>query len=115
MNKLLLHAEGLAVFLLSLYVYGQQGFSWILFCALLLAPDISMVGYIKDTKLGATIYNVFHTYVISIAVVVLSLYLSNDTILAIGIIWTAHIGMDRMFGYGLKYPTHFKDTHLNKV
>ncbi|OOE14343.1 DUF4260 family protein [Fictibacillus arsenicus] len=23
--------------------------------------------------------------------------------------------MDRSIGYGLKYPSHFKDTHLHKV
>ncbi|KKB35215.1 hypothetical protein QY97_01956 [Bacillus thermotolerans] len=36
-------------------------------------------------------------------------------VLAVGLIWSAHIGMDRAIGYGLKYSTHFKDTHLNRV
>jgi hypothetical protein len=31
------------------------------------------------------------------------------------VIWVAHIGFDRLLGYGLKYPTAFKDTHLGKV
>jgi Domain of unknown function (DUF4260) len=26
-----------------------------------------------------------------------------------------HIGVDRAIGYGLKYPTGFKDTHLQRV
>ena len=45
----------------------------------------------------------------------LGLFLSNATFLAIGIIWMAHIGMDRLVGFGLKYPTHFKDNHLNRL
>ena len=35
--------------------------------------------------------------------------------MAIGMIWAAHIFFDRMLGYGLKYPTRFKDTHLQRV
>jgi hypothetical protein len=33
----------------------------------------------------------------------------------IGIIWFSHIVFDRMLGYGLKYPTFFKDTHLQRL
>ena len=33
----------------------------------------------------------------------------------LGLIWLAHIGMDRAIGYGLKYPTNHKDTHLQRV
>ena len=31
------------------------------------------------------------------------------------LIWLAHIGFDRTLGYGLKCPTAFKDTHLQRV
>jgi hypothetical protein len=31
------------------------------------------------------------------------------------LIWIAHIGVDRALGYGLKYPSSFKDTHLQRV
>jgi hypothetical protein len=34
---------------------------------------------------------------------------------AVALIWFAHISMDRTVGYGLKYPTSFKDTHLERV
>lgn len=115
MNKILLHIEGFAVLVLSLYFYGYNQFSWVLFFIFLLAPDISMLGYILNNKVGAMIYNLFHTYSLSIGVVICGLILSNQIVLAIGLIWSAHIGMDRMFGYGLKYPTEFKDTHLSRV
>jgi len=115
MNKTLLHMEGFAVLVLSLYFYASNEFSWILFFILLFTPDFSMLGYLLNNKVGAMIYNLFHTYSISILVVGCGLLVSNPTILMIGLIWIAHIGMDRMIGYGLKYPTEFKDTHLNRV
>ncbi|MEI3598773.1 MULTISPECIES: DUF4260 family protein [unclassified Oceanobacillus] len=59
--------------------------------------------------------NVFHTYTTVIFVLFLSFLLINETILAVGLIWAAHIGMDRMVGYGLKYTNTFKETHLNRV
>lgn len=113
--KTLLHLEGLTVFLLCLYFYSYHDFSWILFFILLLAPDISMLGYLLNNKVGAIIYNLFHTYSIAIPVALIGSILSNSILLAAGLIWTAHIGMDRMVGYGLKYPTAFKDTHYNRI
>jgi hypothetical protein len=35
--------------------------------------------------------------------------------LQLALIWLAHIGADRALGYGLKYPTRFQDTHLQRV
>ncbi|UOQ49642.1 DUF4260 domain-containing protein [Gracilibacillus caseinilyticus] len=114
-NKIILHIEGFAILALSLYFYGYSQLSWVLFLILLLVPDISMLGYLYNNKVGAMLYNLFHTYSLSIGVVICGLILSNQTILAVGLIWSAHIGMDRMIGYGLKYPTEFKDNHFNRV
>lgn len=115
MNKKLLHFEGLAVLGVSLYFYAFFEYSWILFLVLLFAPDLSMLGYVFNNKIGSVTYNVFHTYSVAIGAVVLGVFLSSELVVAIGLIWNAHIGFDRMLGYGLKYPTHFKDTHLNRV
>ncbi len=115
LNKILLHVEGLAVLVLSLYFYWDSQFSWVLFLVLLFAPDISMLGYVVNNRIGARIYNIFHTYTIAIIIIFVGLLFENQTALAIGLIWSSHIGMDRMIGYGLKYPTEFKDTHLNRV
>ncbi len=115
MNKILLHLEGAAILLLSLYFYSYNQFSWLLFFVLLFAPDISMIGYLFNNKVGAVLYNLFHTYSLPIGAVILGVLLSSEVVLEIGLIWSAHIGMDRMIGYGLKYSTHFKDTHLNRV
>jgi hypothetical protein len=39
----------------------------------------------------------------------------SDVAVQLALIWLAHIGADRALGYGLKYPTAFKDTHLQRV
>ncbi|TFJ91383.1 DUF4260 domain-containing protein [Lentibacillus salicampi] len=102
MVKLLLHIEGLMVFLLTLYLYGFFSFNWILFLILLLAPDVSMLGYLISNNAGTRIYNICHTYSLAIVIVLCGLLFASASLLAIGLIWTAHIGMDRMFGFGLK-------------
>lgn len=115
LNKILLHLEGLAVFVLSVYLYGVYGYSWGLFFILLLAPDLSALGYLLGNKIGAVCYNTCHTYIAPISIVIIGVILSSSLALAIGFIWTAHIGIDRALGYGLKYTTEFKDTHLGRV
>ena len=74
-----------------------------------------MLGYVANSRVGAALYNFAHTLIIPgllLAVAVLSARLQ---LLPFVLIWTAHIGIDRLLGYGLKYPTHFKDTHLQHV
>lgn len=115
MSKALLHLEGLMVFVASLYIYYQLDFSWVMFIALLLAPDIGMLGYLVNQKIGSITYNLFHTYIAPTLLIVVALTFSSSVILALSIIWVAHIGMDRAVGYGLKYPNGFKDSHLTRV
>lgn len=113
--SLLLRFEGLFVFIAALYYYGYSGANRILFVLLILAPDLSMIGYLKDVKFGSLTYNVVHTYIFPIILFAISYLAGFDLGVALGIIWIAHIGMDRFFGFGLKYPTEFKDTHLQRL
>ncbi|MGM9919926.1 MAG: DUF4260 domain-containing protein [Bhargavaea sp.] len=115
MVRILLHIEGLAILLLALYLYASNSFSWPMFFILLFAPDLAALGYLADLKTGAKMYNYFHTTSIPIILIIAGLLFNSGVILAIGLIWLAHIGMDRMLGYGLKYPTRFKDTHLSRL
>jgi len=115
LNKLILHLEGLVVLGLSVYLYFHLQFSWIIFLILLFSPDFAALGYLKNVKIGSIIYNLFHTYIVPVIIMICGMLISNDTVLMISLIWIAHIGMDRMFGFGLKYPTKFQDTHLNRV
>jgi Domain of unknown function (DUF4260) len=109
----LLHLEGVAVFAVSVCAYQWNHGSWLQFALLFLVPDISMVGYIASARVGAITYNAIHTYVGALALAGYSFVAGHQTALMLSFIWIAHVGFDRMFGFGLKYPTRFKDTHLN--
>ena len=104
-------------FLLALAVYGfsQSEWSWWWFAVLLLVPDLSMIGYMANPAVGATTYNLGHTFLW--AGLLLGWYLLGGPLsaLAIGSIWLAHIGMDRLLGYGLKLSGSFTDTHLGTI
>lgn len=115
MNKILIKLENMVVFIVCIFVYYRFDFSWWLFILLILAPDISMFGYLKGNVVGARTYNLFHTYLISTLVLLFGLVVHMDFIIEIGLIWTAHIGIDRFMGYGLKYDIGFKDTHINRL
>ncbi|MDM5452367.1 DUF4260 domain-containing protein [Peribacillus simplex] len=115
MVKKFLHIEGLMVLLAMIYIYSLYEFSWSIFLLFILSPDVSMLAYLIDDRVGAKVYNLFHTYTLSIFMILLAIFLKSDALMMIGSIWTAHIGMDRLFGYGLKYTSSFKATHLQKV
>lgn len=113
--RMLLHLEGLIAFVGAIALYVRESGSLWLFLLLLLVPDVGMIGYLKHPKMGALTYNLVHTYALPASMVALSFLLESELALHIALIWYAHIGMDRMLGYGLKYPTQFQDTHLNRV
>jgi hypothetical protein len=112
---LLLRAEGIAVLTGSLTLYFHLGFGWILLVVLVLAPDVSMVGYLGGSRIGAFTYDLAHTEAWPIALGVVGVLAGSRLPIQLALIWLAHIGGDRLIGYGLKYPTHFKDTHLQRV
>src|SRR5262245_58081371 len=107
-------SEGALIFIASIWMYHLANGNWLLFAALLLVFDVSMVGYLKNPKLGALVYNIGHSLVVPGAIAVYSLVLTGS-VPAWLYIWFAHIGLDRMFGYGLKEPTSFKHTHLGHI
>ena len=113
--RLLLHIEGAAVLLATCILYQRSHGSWLWFSLLFLAPDFSMLGYLANKKMGAAIYNIAHTYTAPLLLrSVLSLS-GQTSYVWLGLIWLAHIGFDRLLGYGLKYETAFKDTHCQRV
>jgi hypothetical protein len=111
----LLRLEGLAVLVAALVLYFHAEFGWLLLILLFLAPDLSMAGYLLGPRLGALAYDAFHTEVLPIALGTAGVLAGSDLAMQLALIWLAHIGADRLLGYGLKYPTGFKDTHLQRV
>ncbi len=113
--KTILKLEELAMFVLGIFMFGLLGYSWWLFPVLLLTPDIGMLGYLVNSKIGATVYNIFHHKGIAILLYFLGMYLSVPVVQLIGVIVFSHASMDRIFGYGLKYDKGFKYTHLGEI
>lgn len=99
----------ISIYFLTKYNLGQPVWIWAL---LFFAPDLSMIGYIANTRLGAYIYNLFHHRTLAILLAATGLLLASNVLVAIGIILFAHSSFDRMLGYGLKYNDDFKHTHL---
>ena len=111
--RTLLQGEALVVLMLSALLYWHSGGSWWLFFALLLVPDLSMLPYLVNPRAGAVTYNLAHTYVAPLALATAVVALNESRFLPYLHIWTAHIGMDRCLGYGLKYFSGFGITHLD--
>jgi cytochrome c biogenesis protein CcdA len=110
-----LRAEGLPLFIAGAAAYGALGGPWLAFIPLLIVPDASAIGFVRDARLGAATYNLAHNLVTAGAVLGLGLSLGIGWLTIVGTVLLAHIGMDRVAGYGLKYPTTFKDTHFQHV
>jgi hypothetical protein len=115
MPRLLLRLEGAALLLLAVVLYQRLGESWWMFAVLFLAPDLSFFGYLAGPRVGSYVYNAAHTLVGPIALALAGLLLPAFILIALALIWIAHIGFDRMLSYGLKYPDGFGFTHLGRI
>lgn len=112
--KALLRLEGLAVLALSAAAYAQYGSGWLVFAIFILAPDLSMLGYLGGKKFGAAAYNFGHSYLFALPFLAVGILAHQPLAITAGLIWTAHIGFDRALGYGLKYGEGFGFTHLGR-
>lgn len=111
----LLKLEELALFVVSIILFIETDYTWWVFPALLLVPDVGMIGYLINTKVGAITYNLLHHKGIALFVLFLGLMVEKEWVFCAGIILLAHSSMDRIFGYGLKYFDSFKHTHLGTL
>jgi hypothetical protein len=107
-----LRLEGLCVAALSAILYARTGSSWWLFAALWLAPDLSFFGYLAGPRLGSHCYNAVHSYLLPATFAAVAIVFHQKACLPCVLIWCNHIGVDRLVGYGLKYPSGFGFTHL---
>ena len=113
--RILLRAEGVAVAVAAIGLYFHADYPWWLLVVLALAPDLSIVGYVAGPTIGAAAYDAAHTYSLPVVLAAIGVIADAENAIQVGLIWLAHIGVDRAIGYGLKYPTGFKDTHLQRV
>jgi hypothetical protein len=110
-----LRLEAAVVLAGALVAYSTTDQSWWLAPAGILLPDIMMAGYLAGTRIGAATYNLAHATPLPASLIGLGWWQHKPLVAAIGLIWLAHIGLDRLMGYGLKYHDRFQHTHLGMM
>jgi hypothetical protein len=113
--RTLLRVEGLTLFAGMTLLYGLWGGPWWVYAVLILAPDLSFLGYLAGPKIGAIIYNAAHSYLVPMTLMTAGFGFAPPLLVSVAMIWLAHIGFDRALGYGLKYSTGFGFTHLGRI
>jgi len=104
--------EGLVLLAGALIAFGAVGQPWWLVPAVILAPDIAMIGYLAGTRPGARLYNLTHATLLPAVMLGAGYWQANRVVMALALVWLAHIGLDRGTGTGLKYNDRFAHTHL---
>ena len=113
--KNLLKLEEFLLFGLSLFLFSQLVFGWGWFALWFLAPDLSMLGYLANPRVGAWTYNLIHHKGLAVAVYILGYLLSIPWLMFAGTVLLGHSSLDRVFGYGLKYPDAFQNTPVGRL
>ena len=111
----ILRAESVAIFVGGVLLFLQLNGNALWLLPLLLAPDVSMAGYLGGPRLGAVTYNLVHNLVTALGLLAIGWFVPIAPLALAGAVLIAHVGMDRALGYGLKLPTDFKDTHLGRI
>ena len=113
--RTLLRLEGAALALACMVFYSYFEGSWWMFAILLLAPDLSFLGYLAGPRAGAAAYNIAHAALLPMLLGIVAMVMSSGLAMHLSLIWCAHIGLDRALGYGLKYDAGFTFTHLGRI
>lgn len=115
--KNVLRIEELAMTAIGIFMITMLDIQlgWWIYLLLFFAPDISMLGYIINNKVGAFTYNLFHHKAVAILIIGLGYAAHNQYLLLTGLLLFSHASFDRIMGYGLKYITGFNDTHLGSI
>src|SRR5688500_4719808 len=100
--KVLLKLEEVLMLALAFYLTTFLSYPGWLYWALFLSPDISMVGYIVNTNVGAWSYNLFHHKGIALTLYLVGIYIAIEPLQFIGLLLFGHSSFDRALGYGLK-------------
>ena len=113
--KNLLKLEELFLFGLALFLFSGLDYGWGIYALLFLTPDLSMIGYVMNPRVGAWTYNLIHHKGLAVALYFLGSLLSVPWLMFAGTILLGHSSFDRVLGYGLKYEDAFQNTHLGRI
>jgi hypothetical protein len=101
-----------SIYFLSKFNLGLPVWAMVL---LFFSPDLSMLGYLVSTRIGAFTYNLFHHRGLALALLATGFIMHLDILITGGLLLVAHSSFDRMLGYGLKFTDDFKHTSLGWI
>lgn len=109
--------EGALVFAsaLAIFFFLESEIAWWLALLIFFAPDISFAAYLLGPRIGSYGYNAVHVYAFGALILACGLTMEIPIVSALGALWLAHSGFDRMLGYGLKSPENFNVTHMGSI
>ena len=115
--KKLIQAEAIVPFLISVLLINRLPvhFAWWAWIPIFLVPDLSMLGYLINSKIGAFTYNLFHHQLVAIVIAAIGILLQMPYLELAGLVFLGHSSLDRVMGYGLKFTKGFKFTHLGTM
>jgi hypothetical protein len=113
--QLMIRLEEFVFFLFSIFLFSALPFHWWYFPLLLFAPDLSIAGYLFGPRVGSILYNLVHHRGLALVYYVTGVVAASPALALAGIVIFAHSSLDRAFGYGLKYPDSFTNTHLGRI
>ena len=107
--------ESAAIAALVVVATIHLGFGWWWLLVVFLAFDLSMVGYARNTSIGAFVYNAVHHYTGPAAMAIAFLATDQRAFAFVALAWAFHVAVDRALGYGLKHDDSFAHTHLGSL
>lgn len=111
----LLRWEGVTLFVGMTLFYWISGAPWLHYALVFFVPDLAFLAYLAGPRIGAGVYNATHATIGPLLLVLFGLLTAEPLPGSLAMIWLAHIGFDRMLGYGLKYEAGFRFTHLGRI
>ena len=110
-----IRADATGILAAALWAMTVTHGQWLWFLALFLVPDLSMLGYLFGSRVGARAYNTTHMYAWPLALLAIG-FTSHESFMTTGALsWIAHVALDHAIGYGLKLPTSFEQTILGPI
>ena len=96
----------------ALAAHGVLGFSWGTFALCFFLPDLSILFYFVNARVGGAVYNLAHFFLFPIALGAVGVLLDAPAAQQAALIWGAHVAFDRALGWGLKYEQSFCHTDM---
>lgn len=100
--NVLMRLEGLALLAAAVALYAHQGYGWLALVLLLVAPDLALIAYLLNRRVGVAVYNFVHTLTLPLVLGVFGVWTGQPLWTQMAVGWAAHIGMDRTLGLPLR-------------